>query len=684
MSAGAYSEAYTYDGVGRPSTRSITLPDGSYTYTQSYQANTGLPDTFTYPTSTSSYALKLQYTYQNGYLSQVSDFNAPSTVFWSANATDARGNITQETLGNGVVTNRAYDAVTGWVSLIQSGLSSAPAGLQNESYLYDLVGNLTQRQSNNAAFTENFFYDDLYRLDHSTLQNSAGTATNLALTYDATGNITSRSDVAAGGTWTYDPVRKHAVIQAGSVAFTYTYDANGNATSRNGYTISWTSFNHPSAIAASGESVQFAYNQDHLRWSSIYSGPGGTETTYFIGEGMEKVVTAGVNDFRHFIKAAGQTVAIVSRTTTGVNTLHYLREDRQGSIAGIINSDGTSDVKESFSAFGLRRNCCTASGPPTAGMLSRINSVTRHGYTEQTALGSMGLNDMNGRVEDAVTGRFLSADPIIQNPALTQNFNRYAYAQNNPLTYVDPSGFDFCTSQLAYVGDTTTEEPGPDGNPITTLTSHYAPYLVCFPDPPMLPPYSAPPGTVNNGGASGPGSPPAGPPVPEPKAPTINFPKDRDPQKNQKQSCSGSSLRGYWSNVFQNSIDTNRHTHGSVAPTGVGIITAGGVSQTLWGTNAVTAGRYIFSGLRGTTIGAASFTSLETGILVGVTAAANFAASGVAYEGGVAAGSMISAIPTGGGDTVRDSVADLMYDLFGPRSEYDDGPTAPPAAGCGP
>jgi RHS repeat-associated protein len=68
--------------------------------------------------------------------------------------------------------------------------------------------------------------------------------------------------------------------------------------------------------------------------------------------------------------------------------------------------------------------------------------VTRHGFTWQTALGTMGLNDMNGRIQDVMTGRFLSADPTVPYPDSTQSFNRYSYVQNNPLTYVDPTGFE--------------------------------------------------------------------------------------------------------------------------------------------------------------------------------------------------------------------------------------------------
>jgi hypothetical protein len=121
---------------------------------------------------------------------------------------------------------------------------------------------------------------------------------------------------------------------------------------------------------------------------------------------MEKVNAAGVVDYRHYIFAGGTKVAVYSRATAGVNTLRYVREDHQGSVAAILASDGGSYVKESFTAFGARRNACTWSGPPTNGQLTKINAVTRHGYTWQTALGAMGLNDMNGRIQDAVTGRF--------------------------------------------------------------------------------------------------------------------------------------------------------------------------------------------------------------------------------------------------------------------------------------
>ena len=112
-------------------------------------------NTLTYPVSTSGYALQLQYAYQNGLPLSVTDVSdSPSVTVWKADATNAAGQVTQETLGNGIVTNRAFDAVTGWLSSIQSGVSGG-TGAQNQSFLYDLVGNLTQRQDNNLGLTEN-------------------------------------------------------------------------------------------------------------------------------------------------------------------------------------------------------------------------------------------------------------------------------------------------------------------------------------------------------------------------------------------------------------------------------------------------------------------------------------------------------------------------------------------------
>jgi hypothetical protein len=39
-------------------------------------------------------------------------------------------------------------------------------------------------------------------------------------------------------------------------------------------------------------------------------------------------------------------------------------------------------------------------------------------------------------------GRFLSPDPVVQSPGYNQSYNRYSYCFNNPLKYIDHSGYN--------------------------------------------------------------------------------------------------------------------------------------------------------------------------------------------------------------------------------------------------
>jgi RHS repeat-associated protein len=325
---------------------------------------------------------------------------------------------------------------------------------------------VTQRQNNNAGLTENFYYDSLYRLDHSSL---VGT-TNLQMTYDAMGNITARSDVAGGAPWTYDATRRHAVLQAGNANYTYTYDANGNAATRNGYAIVWSSYNYPTSINGNNKNIALFYGPNRQRYKQIYSSDSVTETTFSVGGLMEKVIVGGISDYRHYIRAGNELIAIVSRQSSGTNAIHYILSDHQGSLDRLTDASGALTIGESFNAFGTRRDPNTWSGTPTCPDLCTIKGITREGYTGQDAIGgvSMGLNHMNGRVQDAITGRFLSPDPHIPDPMNTQSFNRYSYVNNNPLTFIDPSGFDGCydtNDGIACEGDAPAEPSPPDAPP---------------------------------------------------------------------------------------------------------------------------------------------------------------------------------------------------------------------------
>jgi RHS repeat-associated protein len=462
-----YSEIRKFDTVGRLSTRAITQsgnpgndPGGVFQFTLGYSTTTGLLNTLTYPTSTSGVALNIQYGYQYGILQSVTDTTDTAStcgstcVLWTANAMNGFGQITQETLGNGVVTNRNYDGVTSWLTSVTAGVGGG-AALLNQSYLQDEDGNVIQRQNNNLGLTENFAYDADNRLTCSMLGGSCSTPT---LVYDGgsagPGNITSQTGV---GSYAYPAAgqpQPHAVTSItgtfnGITNPPFSYDANGNMTARasSAQNITWSSYNYPTAISASdatgNEEVQLFYGPDRQRWYQIYTNSTTTEQTYYIGGLVDLVFSGGTTNYRHYIYAGNEPVAVYSRTAAGVNTMSYVLEDHQGGVSAIASSAGTADVNESFSAFGTRRNPTTWSGAPTTTDLNTIASLSRQGYTFQTALGqSMGLNHMNGRVQDAILGRFLSPDPQIPEPTNAQSYNRYSYVNNNPLSETDPTGFD--------------------------------------------------------------------------------------------------------------------------------------------------------------------------------------------------------------------------------------------------
>lgn len=435
-------ETYTYDAVGRLSQTQYSGAGNNYYVNRTYDSVTGFPDTLTYPQSTSSYRLKLQYEYQAGRLMRVKDFNAPTTVFWQANAMDARNNVLDEQLGNGIRTIRGYDLVTGTLDYLQSG-PSADGTLQNLSYEWDRVGNLVRREDVRQSVVERFYYDDLHRLDYSTLNGT----TNLDLSYDGMGNILTKTGV---GTYTYHATKKHAVTATSATSRTYTYDNNGNQINRTGFAVTWYPFSLPKQINATGSNTStFNYNGNGGRWNQVANHSGVSETTTYIGGIMEIVVRLGVTNFRHYIAGGTGTIAEYIRTSSGTNTTRYLTKDHLGSIDSITGSTGSVIVRMSYDAHGARRNEAGWSGAVPSADRTNIAANTRRGFTEHDMLDNFPLIHMNGRVFDWSAGRFISADPFIDGVGSTQGWNRYAYVANKPLSLIDPSGF--ANNTLYYV-----------------------------------------------------------------------------------------------------------------------------------------------------------------------------------------------------------------------------------------
>jgi RHS repeat-associated protein len=131
------------------------------------------------------------------------------------------------------------------------------------------------------------------------------------------------------------------------------------------------------------------------------------------------------------------------QSVSGAQTT-YVTADHLGSGNLLINSAGTVQVTESYSAYGYRRSANWA-GPPPAGSADYTStaSTTRRGYSDgfHEMLDNVGLVHMNWRVYDPVMGRFLSADPVVGHLGSSQSGNPYAYVRNAPLALTDPTGF---------------------------------------------------------------------------------------------------------------------------------------------------------------------------------------------------------------------------------------------------
>jgi RHS repeat-associated protein len=439
---GGIGESYVYDGIGRSSQVTYNLgSDGSYVVDFNYNS-IGALHQVSYPVSTNGCRLTLEYGYSYGLHRSISNASnaglcgSTGQTYWQATGGNPRHQITQETLGNGLITNRVYDSITSWVKSIQTGTGGGSA-VQNLDYEWDLVGNLKQRQDLTQSIKETFTYDNLYRLDYSKVNE----VVNLDLSYSPLGNIETKSDV---GTYSYHASKKHAVVST-SNGWSFSYDANGNMVTGRGNTFTWTSYNKPSSIVNGSLSSQFVYGPSRNYAKQIATFSNGTSTTLYVGGLLEKVTSGGVDQYRHMIHAAGTTI-IVSRATNGLNEVYYVTSDHLNSSSAITDSSGTVVLNSSFGAFGARRSS-NWQGSPTPAEWNAIGATTRRGFTAHTMLDNLSLIHMNGRVQDPVLGRFVSADPFIDGALDTQGWNRFSYVQNRPLSVTDPSGFGGYSNQ---------------------------------------------------------------------------------------------------------------------------------------------------------------------------------------------------------------------------------------------
>jgi len=116
--------------------------------------------------------------------------------------------------------------------------------------------------------------------------------------------------------------------------------------------------------------------------------------------------------------------------------LRWTHTDRLGSPIALSDEAGLVQEELAYDPWGKRRDPVSHATPDTLD-----GKIDNKGFTNHEMLDQLDLVHMNGRVYDPFVARFLSGDPIIQDPTNGQNYDRYSYVFNNPTNFTDPTGF---------------------------------------------------------------------------------------------------------------------------------------------------------------------------------------------------------------------------------------------------
>jgi RHS repeat-associated protein len=142
------------------------------------------------------------------------------------------------------------------------------------------------------------------------------------------------------------------------------------------------------------------------------------------------------------------TFYTISSATGGTSQVHWLVTDHLGTPRMIVDQTGSlaSVSRHDYLPFG--EELFAETGGRTTSLGYTGSDGGRQQFTEKERDVETGLDYFGARYYSSIDGRFTSVDPGSFVPADPQNWNRYAYTQNNPLKFTDPTG-----KELYFLGD---------------------------------------------------------------------------------------------------------------------------------------------------------------------------------------------------------------------------------------
>ena len=273
----------------------------------------------------------------------------------------------------------------------------------NQSYTYDYQGNITSLIDNarNGFSLNSLTYDALDRLKTTTDDTDTLRA---SLSYDSLGNITYYKTINTTLNYQYNETTKRLDTTTGSKAYNFNYDNRGNVTD-NGFRAF--TFNRANQLTSS-ETNSYIYDGHNRR----------VKTTDSKGTSYSLYSMSGTLLYRE------TDVDTATNIGDGINYIYLGKKliAKEGVMP--VATDSVMHYKPFGESLGDYKDDI--------------------GYTGHKFDVDLGLSYMQARYYDPVIGRFYSNDPVDAATFISegniQGFNRYAYANNNPYRYTDPTG----------------------------------------------------------------------------------------------------------------------------------------------------------------------------------------------------------------------------------------------------
>ena len=194
------------------------------------------------------------------------------------------------------------------------------------------------------------------------------------------------------------------------------------------------------------EKLTFEYNADGIRTKKEYADIAGEVPVYtdvytvdgskILSEQRTDEETGNVIRTIYYVYDANGSV--VGMKYNGVQ--YWYQKNMQGDVVRILNEGGAEVAIYTYDAWGKNLQITDKDGNDVSGNpthIANINPFRYRGYYYDTETGWYYLN---ARYYDPNVGRFLSPDVILGANGGLQGYNLFAYCNNNPVMFADPSG----------------------------------------------------------------------------------------------------------------------------------------------------------------------------------------------------------------------------------------------------